>query len=505
MSLPRLGSFTRPSNGDLVAGVSVAMVGIPQSLAYAELAGVPPLYGLFALAIPALLAAVFASSRYLQTGPVALIAILVFGTLSTMAEPGTAAYIERAALLAVLVGLIQTFLGLARFGRAFYLMSEPVITGFTAGAAVLIVASQLPKVTDTAVGDRGVLAGAVATLTHPSEWSWPALGLTAGTVTLMLVGGKIHKLFPDVLVAVVVGVLLTGLGYSGSTVGQVQGGFISVSLSLPWSATPELLVPAAVIALAGFAESASIARRFAAKDRMPWNADREMISQGIANLASGIAGAFPVGGSFSRSTLSRSAGAASAWAGAVTGALVLAALPLTPLLEDLPLAVLGAIVIVVVVRLMDLRTLLRLSRSSFPQAVVGIGTLTATLAMAPRVERGVLIGLGLSIAVHLYRELNVTFATERENDKLTVRPHGVLWFATVPFVERLVREEIAQHRRIDTVVIDLGSVGRLDYSGAAGLNRVLSERIAPTVQVSVIGIPTSASHAVKAELRDYEA
>ena len=212
---------------------------------------------------------------------------------------------------------------------------------------------------------------------------------------------------------------------------------------------------------------------------MPWNADREMISQGMANLASGIAGAFPVGGSFSRSTLSRSAGATSAWAGAVTGALVLAALPLAPLLEDLPLAVLGAIVIVVVVRLVDLRTLMHLSRSSFPQAVVGIGTLTATLAMAPRVERGVLIGLGLSIAVHLYRELNVTFATERDGNKLTVRPHGVLWFATVPFVERLIREEIARHRRIDTVVIDLGGVGRLDYSGAAGLSRVLSERVAP--------------------------
>ena len=223
MPLPRFGSFTRPSHSDLMAGVSVAMVGIPQSLAYAELAGVPPQYGLFALALPALLAAAFASSRYLQTGPIALIAILVFGALAPMAEPDTAAYVKRAALLAVLVGLIQMFLGLARFGRAFYLLSEPVITGFTAGAAVLIVASQLPKVVDMAAGDRGVLAGAISVITHPGEWSRPALGLTAGTAALMLVGDKIHKLFPDVLVAVVAGVLLTGLGYSGSTVGQVQG------------------------------------------------------------------------------------------------------------------------------------------------------------------------------------------------------------------------------------------------------------------------------------------
>ena len=499
----KLGSLTRPSGGDLLAGASVAMVGIPQALAYAELAGMPPQYGLLALALPTLLAAAFVSSHYLQTGPIALIALLVFGTLSPVAEPGTVGYIERAALLALLVGLIQAFLGLVRFGRSVYLMSEPVITGFTAGAAILIIASQLPKAVDMAVDGRGVLANAVAALTHPDEWNWSALGFTAGTVTLMLVGSRIHKLFPDVLVVVIAGVLLAKLGYSGPTVGRVEGGVFDLSLSLPWSSTPGLLVPAAVIALAGFAESASIARRFAAEDRLHWNADREMISQGVANLVSGAVGTFPVGGSFSRSTLNRSAGATSAWAGAVTGALVLAVLPLMPLIEGLPLAVLGAIVIVVVARLVDLRTLWRLSYRSFPQAVVGIGTLAATLAMSPRVERGVLVGLVLSIAVHLYRELNVTFASELVGTELTVRPNGVLWFATVSFVERLIREEIARHRDIETVVIDLGGVGRIDYSGAAGLNRVLSERVAPTVRVKVTGVPESASRAVRAELRDY--
>ena len=509
LALPPLSSsflrnFKPPGHGDLIAGVSVALIGVPQSLAYAELAGVPPQYGLFALAVPALLAAPFASSHYLQTGPVALTALIAFGALSPLAEPDTVGYIERAALLAVLVGSIQVFLGLVRFGRAFYLLSEPVVTGFTAGAAALIVASQLPKVVDAPAGDGNVLAVAVSALAHPGEWSWPALGFTTGTVVLMLVSDRIHKLFPDVLVVVIAGVLLARLGYSGAIVGDVGGGFIDLSLGLPWSASSSLLVPAVVIALAGFAESASVARKFAAADRLPWNADREMISQGVANLASGVAGSFPVGGSFSRTTLNRSAGATGPWAGAVTGALVLAVIPLTPLIRDLPLAVLGAIVIVVVVRLVDLRTLARLSLRSFPQAVVGVGTLAATLAMAPRVERGVLVGLALAVAVHLYRELDVTFASEQSGTTLTVRPHGVIWFATVPLVERMMREKLARYHHIDTVVIDLGRVGRLDYSGAAGLNRVLSERVAPTVRVSVTGVPSRTSQAARAELIDYE-
>ncbi|MCP3937793.1 MAG: sodium-independent anion transporter, partial [Actinomycetia bacterium] len=140
--------FERPSTGDVVAGVSVALVAIPQSLAYAQLAGMPAQYGLFASALPSLLAAAFVSSRYLQTGPVALTSLLTFGALSTLADPFSEKYIALAALLAILVGLFRVFLGLVRLGGVAYLLSEPVLTGFTAGAAILIISSQLPKVFD---------------------------------------------------------------------------------------------------------------------------------------------------------------------------------------------------------------------------------------------------------------------------------------------------------------------------------------------------------------------
>ena len=314
-----------------------------------------------------------------------------------------------------------------------------------------------------------------------------------------------HRLFPGVLVAVIAGVVVAkSAGYEGLKVGDLDGGFIPLTLDFPWSQASGLLLPAAVIALVGFAEPAAIARTFAAADRLPWNANREMVSQGVANLAAAVSGAFPVGGSFSRSSLNRMAGATSAWSGAITGAFVLVVLPLVTLLEDLPTAVLGVIVVVVVLRLVDVREMARLPKGSFPQALVGAGTTLATIGFAPRVERGVMVGIGLAIAVHLYREMQVITPGERNHDTLTVRPKGVMWFATVPQVERSVREELAAERNLTAVVIDLSGVGRLDYSGAVALRRILERVSAGGVEASVAGIPASASGAVRAELESYE-
>lgn len=496
--------MSRPSTGDLIAGISVALVAIPQSLAYAELAGLPAQYGLYATALPSLLAAFFVSSRYLQTGPVALTALLTLGALSGVVEPGEAGYVESAALLALLVGIMRVLLGAARMGRIAYVLSEPVVTGFTAGAAVVIIASQLPKIFDV-YPDGPVLVAAVRALGRPDEWRWSAIAFAAITVVLMLGGRHVHRLFPGVLAAVIAGVLVAAAsGYEGSRVGELDGGFIPLSLNFPWSEAPSLLLPAAVIALVGFAEPAAIARTYAAADRLRWNANREMVSQGVANLASAVSGAFPVGGSFSRSSLNRMAGATSAWSGAITGAFVLAVLPLAFLLEDLPTSVLGVIVIVVVVRLVDVKEMTHLPWGSFPQALVGAGTTFATIGFAPRVERGVLVGIGLAVAVHLYRELQVSAPSELAGDRLIVRPKGVMWFYTVPQVERVVREELAGHPDITRVIVDLTGVGRLDYSGAVAMRHILERLSTGGVLVSVVGVPPSASGAVRAELEYYE-
>lgn len=501
--MPGLTTMPKPTMGDVVAGISVALVALPQSLAYAEIAGMPPQYGLFASAVPPILAALFVSSRYLQTGPVALTALLTFGALEPLAEPASAGYIALAAALALLVGVFRVLFGLLRLGGLAYLLSEPVLTGFTTGAAVLILSSQLPRMLDVTPEGDGVLADAFDALMSPGEWELAAIGFALMTLVFMFGGRKLHALFPGVLVAVIVGIVISAAaGYSGSTVGELDGGFVSLNVDFPWDRIGDLVVPALVIALVGFAEPSSIARTFAAQEREPWDANREMVSQGVANIAAAFSGAFPVGGSFSRSSLNKLAGASSAWAGAITGAFVLLALPLTPLLEDLPGAILGAIVLGAVIKLVRLDALFELARVNWVQALVGLGTFAATLVSAPRVERGVLVGVGLALFAHLYRELKVASPFVRVENTLTIAPEGVLWFATVSGLERQIRAHSAQFEELERVVLDLAGVGRLDYTAAAALRRIVEEMRDADIVVEIVNVRQGAARGATLHLFD---
>ena len=489
---------------DVAAGVSVAMVLIPQAMAYAELAGLPSQVGLFAAALPPLLAAPFVSSPYLQTGPVALTSLLTFGALHNLAEPFSTDYVALAALLALLVGAFRVALGAVGFGRIAYLLSAPVLTGFTTGAAILIVASQFPSVVGFEKSGDGVLEEAFTALTSPGDWELNTILFGVFTSALMVGGRRINTLFPGVLIAVIASTLISnGIDYEGSVIGELPGGFVDFRLDFPWGSAGQLLVAAIAIALVGFAEPSSIARAFATAERQPWDANREMLGQGVANIAAAISGGFPVGGSFSRSALNRTAGARTRWSGAVTGLVVLVSLPLTPLLEALPRAVLAALVITAVVKLIDLRRLWNLINESIPQTVVGVGTLVATLAFSPRVERGVLIGVGLAIGVHLYRELNdMSVDHDIDGTKMTVLPRGVLWFATVPAIERIVRSELAANPEVDAVEFDLGGVGRLDYTGGATLEQVVKTLMENGITISVCDVRPGAERAVRVFLTD---
>ena len=396
--------MTRPTSGDIVAGISVALLALPQGLAYAELAGLPAQYGLYAAALPCLLAALFASSPYLQTGPVAITALLTFGALQGIAEPQTSEYVELAALLALLVGAIRLGFGILRLGKIANLLTDPLILGFTSGAAILIVFSQLPKALGVETQNGGVIRSGLNALVHPNQWHGLAILFSIGTIFLMFGGRRLHRLFPGVLLSVVIGILISWTSnYSGSVVGELQGGFISLDFNFAWTSLSELIIPAFVIAIVGFAEPAAIARTFAAEEETTWDPNKEMVSQGIANLASAISQAFPVGGSFGRSALNRFAGATSTWAGAITGAFVLLALPFTFLLEHLPSSILGATVIGAVFRLIKPKDLLKLIRNNYGDAAVAVGTLLATLATSPRIERGILIGLIFSLINYLIK------------------------------------------------------------------------------------------------------
>jgi len=381
------------------------MVLIPQSMAYAELAGLPSHIGLFASALPPILAALFASSPYLQTGPVALTSLLTFGALASLADPGSADYVALAALLALMVGVTRLLLGLFRLGVVTYLMRDPVVTGFTSAAAILILASQLPKALGTATPPGGVLWRAGWSLGHPGGWETASLAITATTVLLVLAGRRVvHRMFPGALIAVGGGISVSRLtDYAGPMVGDVPTALPTLSLDLPWGSTGSLLVGGILIALVGFAEPASIARMFADEDGQRWSANREFVSQGVANLAAAVSGSFPVGGSFSRSSLNRLAGARTRWSGLVTGITVLVFLPFADVLAPLPRATLGGVVIAAVVGLVRPRRLLGMARISPADAFVAWVTFFATLALSPRVEQGVLVGILISLAVGLRR------------------------------------------------------------------------------------------------------
>ena len=481
--------------GDVLAGVSVALMVIPQSLAYAEVAGMPAYTGLYAAALPSIVSAFFVSSPYLQTGPVALTSLLTFSALSPLAIPGTPVYIGLAALLALIVGAGRLGIGLFKFGSIASLMSQPVLMGFASAAALLIVVSQFPTAVGLSTLEGGVLWQAFWTLTHPGAWETMAMALTGITVAIVVLGRRLHPLIPGVLLAMGLGIAVSHLtGYAGAVVGIIPTGLPKPQLTLPWAALPSLLISGGVIALVGFSEAVAIARTYATQERMPWDANQEFISQGVANVAAGLFGGLPVGSSFSRSAINHLAGATSRWSGAITGLVVLAFLPFTGILARLPKAVLGAIVITAVFNLIRPQQLLALWRYSHPQATIGWLTFGLTLGLAPRVDIAVLIGIALAIAQHLRREQQLVFQhwVDADLQVLHCQPLGVLWFGSAPFLEEQFTRLLAQYPDVRTVQWHLGGLGRIDLSAAMLLQEMIANTQRAGLDVELLEVPPMA-------------
>ena len=484
---------------DVLAGLSVALVLIPQSVAYAELAGLPSHHGLYAAAVAPIAAALFASSPYLQTGPVALTALLTLSALLPLAEAGTAEFVGLAALLALVVGVVRVLVGWMKAGWLSYLMSRPMLSGFTSAAAILIVSSQLPGVLGSAVPEGRLLASAAWAITHPTSWEVASIGLAGATLLVVLGCRAIHPLIPGILLAAVGGLVYSSLtGFAGSTLGDIPAGLPMLRLDLPWNRLPVLILPGAVIALVGFAEAASISRIFASEDRERWDADREFLSQGAANLAAGLTGGFPVGGSFSRSSVNRLAGARSRWSGLVTGVSVLMFLPFAGVLAALPTAVLAGIVIAAVSTLLRPRELFRLWALSRPQAVVGWGTFVFTLLLAPRIEQAVLLGVVMAMAVHMWRQLRPGVVSRRDGTTLYLEPSGVLWFGSAPVLEDALFARLAEEPDVTHVVLKCSGLGRIDLTGAYSLAEMLELVHGAGLEMELEGVPEHARRILEA-------
>lgn len=478
---------------DVVAGVSVALVAVPQGMAYADLAGLPSHHGLYAVSLPVIAAAFFVSSPYLQTGPVATTSLLTFGALVPLARPGSADYLALAALLALVVGLVRVGAGLLRAGWISYLLSKPVLEGFMSGAAILILSSQLPNALGAPAPDAGVMRRAAWTLAHPGSWDATSFVLAASTLVVIFGARRIHRRIPGVLLAAAAALIWSRMtGYDGAVVGAIPAGLPPLTLDLPWQRIPTLVLPGVVIALVGFSEASSISRAFASEDRERWNADREFVSQGVANLVAGVTGGFPVGGSFARSGLNRVAGATSRWSGFVTGVTVLLFLPFAGVLAALPRAVLAAIVIAAISSLFRPRALWRLWKISRAQAMVGWATFFLALVLAPHVEHAVLLGILLAGAVHLWRELTPKVTARRDGDVLCLEPEGVLWFGSVPALDDELLRHLADAPDVTRVVLKCGRLGRIDLTGAYTLAEILDQLREAGIDVEVQDVPEHA-------------
>lgn len=478
--------MVKPTRGDVIAGISVALVLVPQALAYAEIAGVDPVHGLYAAVAAPIAGALVGSSPYLQTGPVAVTSLLTYGALTSLGDPFTARFALLAGLLAILVGLIRLGIGLVGAGPIAYLMSQPVVVSFTSAAAILIASSQIPGLLGVEGEGGNPFLSAVGALADPGQWRLADVLLGGGAIAVMLLGRRASPLFPAALLAVGAAIAWSWVtDYDGRTVGEIEIK-LAFSTDLPWADVPHLVVPAVVIAVVGFAEPAAIARKYAAEDRTFWNSNREFIGQGLANLASGAAGGYPVGGSFSRTALNRLGGARTRWSGAITGLSVAAILPFASVLAPLPTSVLSGLVIAAVTSLVDLKAPRLYWRWSRPQFAVGIVTAVGTLVLAPRVERGVLLGVGTALAVHLWRELKVGVPSRLDGDTLHVWPTGVLYFGSAPSVEREVNQLLAEHEELGRLVVHLDRLGRVDLTGALMLRDLLQEVRSGGVEVHVV-------------------
>jgi len=486
-------TFVLPCRGDVIAGITVALVLVPQSLAYAQIAGTPPVHGLYTAVAATLAAGLVGSSPYLQTGPVALTSLLTFGALAPTLTVGTADFAAHAAVLALVVGVVRVILGLLRGGVLAYLMSQPVVTSFTAAAAILIVASQLPALLDVPGSSDSPLLSAGRALWGPGSWNPTSLAVGLAAIGIILGGRRVDPRFPGALLVTVLALGASAAGWLAvTTVTAVPSGFPALELALPWGSLTSLLVPGAVIALVGFAEPASIARKYAAEDRRSWDPDKELVGQGLANVASGAFGGYPAGGSFSRSALNRASGARTRWSGVITGLAVLCVLPFASVLSFLPGAALAGIVAASVVSLLHPGPFRELWRFSRPQFAIAAATFVSTLALAPRVERGLMVGVVLSLGMHLWRELVVKLESWQEGETLHIRPQGVLYFGSAPSLQTAVLSRIDSHDEVKCVLIHLDRLGRLDLTGAMALRSLLQELESGGTRALVDGPPPQA-------------
>jgi SulP family sulfate permease len=496
---------------DAIAGLIGALVVLPQGVAYATLAGLPPHYGLYTAMIPAILAALFGSSWHMISGPTNALSLVVFAALAPLAAPGSAPFVTLALTLSLMMGAVQLAMGLARLGALVNFISHTVVVGFTAGAGLLIIASQLRHFFGIPVDAGASFFATLAAVARALPSLDPAITAT-GAVTLVAAIASKRWLprVPYMIVAMLAGsvfgfVLIRAAGAAIPVVGALPSAFPTPSLP---SFDPEVwrkLAPAAfALTVLGLTEAVSIARAIALKSGQRIDGNQEFVGQGLSNLAGAFFSAYPSSGSFNRSGVNYEAGARTPLAAVFSAVLLVAVLiVVSPLAAWLPLAVMAALLFVVAWGLIDIAEMRRVLRANRGDALVLVVTFIATLTL--QLEFAIFVGVLASLLVYLHRtthprltRLAVDAATRRlvpasasappSGEIDILRVDGSLFFGAVEHV----RDELerARHERpgVKHVLLVATGVNFVDVAGAELLAQVAREMRAAGGALYLAGI-----------------
>jgi len=465
---------------DAIAGLTVALVLVPQSMAYAQLAGLPAYVGLYASFLPVIFASVFGSSMQLATGPVAIVSLLTAAALEPIAIQNPEGYLAYAAILAFMVGMFQLSLGLLRLGVLVDFLSHPVVVGFTNAAALIIASSQLGKIfgIETRKGD------------HHYETVWNLLQdiptthlatLMMGILSIVLLVflKKVAPKLPNVLITVVICILLSYYldydGKGGSVIGFIPDGLPGFKVpDVEFNQVVNLIVSAAAI---------SVAKAIASETRQRLSANQELVGQGISNVVASLFQAYPVSGSFSRSAVNFDANARTGFSSIVAGLIVgITLLFLTPLLYHLPQATLAAVIMVAVFNLVKIEPVVHAWKVHRHDGFVAVAVFFTTLFFAPHLEKGIMTGVLLSLGLFLYRTMTPRFVEVGRHEDGSLRSaelfqlvtsdtvsvfryDGDLYFANAGYLEGKILNNLAKKPDLKVMILDFESVDLVDSTG----------------------------------------
>lgn len=501
---------THKAGQDGLAAVIVTLMLIPQSLAYAMLAGLPPVTGLYASILPLIAYALFGTSGALSVGPVAVISLMSATALAPIFPVGSPEYIAGAVTLAMLSGLVLVAMSLLRLGFLANFLSHPVVSGFISASALLIAVGQLQHLLGIKTGGDNIIHIVQGLLQHAGEMHSPTLLIGLGSLLMLFLARRyLARLFTllglpatiasnlgktgPVLILLLVIVIVTYFDLASrgvAVVGAIPRGLPPLSLpSFDVDLFKTLLPAALLISLVGFVESVSVGQTLAAKRRQRIHPNQELVGLGSANIAAALSGGFPVTGGFSRSVVNYDAGAVTPMAGTFTAlGITLTVLFFTPLFENLPHAVLAATIIVAVLTLIDFSTLKQTWRYSRPDSLAMVATMIGVLTLG--VEIGILMGVGLSLGLFLKRtsEPHIAIVGQLPSSEhfrninrhhvitsprvLSIRVDENLYFPNARYLEDKVAELVVEHPGIKHFVLMCSAVSLVDASALESLHTI---------------------------------